>query len=72
MQSYGSLEEVINPYPLLDKFKSFGFEVSEFDGHEIDDIKSKLIKRILHVVLQMEFQILYRLKWRHLKYILMS
>ena len=47
MQSYGSLEDVINPYPLLDKFKSFGFEVSEFDGHKIDDIKSKLTKRNL-------------------------
>lgn len=45
MQSYGALEEVINSYPLLDKFKSFGFEVSEFDGHSVFDIKQTISKR---------------------------
>ncbi|MDC3146804.1 transketolase [Alphaproteobacteria bacterium] len=45
MQSYGALEEVVNSYPLLDKFKSFGFDVSEFDGHSILDIKKTISKR---------------------------
>jgi len=38
LQSYGQVSEVLNLEPLLDKWSSFGFAVSEVDGHNIDDL----------------------------------
>ena len=39
LQIDGTIEEVMNSYPIDDKFKSFGFHVIQIDGHDIDQIK---------------------------------
>lgn len=49
LQIDGSVEKVMNIYPLKQKFESFGFEVLEVDGHDIEELinvfeKSKNIK----------------------------
>lgn len=49
LQIDGKIEDVINPYPIDDKFKSFGFEVLNVDGHSIEELievfeKAKTIK----------------------------
>jgi len=41
-QSYGSNREILDLEPLLDKWKSFGFDASEFDGHDIQQMKKSL------------------------------
>ena len=41
-QSYGNTSEVLDLEPLNDKLVSFGFNVSEVDGHNIDKIKVSL------------------------------
>ena len=38
LQSYGSVEEVLNLEPLLDKLESFGFSVREVDGHDVQKL----------------------------------
>ena len=45
IQSYGFTEEVADLEPLVDKWKAFNFNVSEVDGHNIEDIRSVLKKR---------------------------
>lgn len=35
LQSYGTVAEVLNMEPLADKWRSFGFEVLEVDGHNV-------------------------------------
>ena len=42
IQSYGKTTEVLNLEPLKDKWKSFGFDVTEINGHDI----KKLIKNL--------------------------
>jgi transketolase len=42
-QSYGRTSEVLDLEPLADKWKSFGFEVREVDGHNVEEIE-KLTK----------------------------
>lgn len=44
MQSYGTTNQVMNLEPLADKWKSFGFVISEVDGHNVDELKSNLTK----------------------------
>lgn len=49
LQIDGTIEEVMSSYPIDEKFKSFGFEVIEVDGHQIDQLieafeKAKTIK----------------------------
>jgi transketolase len=44
LQSYGLTKEVLDLEPLVDKWKSFGFETVEMDGHNIAEIKSVLNK----------------------------
>ncbi|MBT5834768.1 MAG: transketolase [Deltaproteobacteria bacterium] len=44
LQSYGPVKEVLNLEPLVDKWKSFGFEVREVDGHDINAMQSLLEK----------------------------
>ena len=39
IQSYGFVNEVLNLEPLKDKWKSFGFEVSEVNGHDVKNLK---------------------------------
>ena len=41
-QSYGSTSEVLNLEPFVDKWKSFGFAVTEVDGHDINELRSTL------------------------------
>lgn len=38
LQIDGTIEEVMNSYPIDDKFRSFGFQVINIDGHDIDEI----------------------------------
>ena len=45
IQSYSFTREVLDLEPLKDKWKSFGFEVSEVNGHDVR-IKKKF-KKIL-------------------------
>jgi transketolase len=35
LQSYGTTKEVLDMEPLADKWRSFGFEVTEVDGHDV-------------------------------------
>ena len=50
LQIDGKVNEVMNIYPINQKFKAFGFEVIEIDGHDIKQIidaleKAKTIKQ---------------------------
>ena len=39
LQIDGKIEDVMSSYPIDEKFKSFGFNVIQIDGHNIDEIK---------------------------------
>lgn len=41
-QSYGTTFEVQDLEPLADKWKAFGFEVKEVDGHNVEELRSAL------------------------------
>lgn len=41
-QSCGALDEILPLYPLEDKWKAFGWHVMEMNGHDMNDIVSKL------------------------------
>ena len=41
-QSYGSTFEVQDLEPIGDKWRSFGFDVAEVDGHSVDELQSTL------------------------------
>ncbi len=38
LQIDGTIEEVMSPYPIDEKFRSFGFEVIHINGHDIEEI----------------------------------
>lgn len=38
LQLDGSLEEVMSSYPIGDKFRAFGWDVLEIDGHDVEQI----------------------------------
>lgn len=38
LQIDGTIEEVMSPYPIDEKFRSFGFQIIKIDGHNIDEI----------------------------------
>lgn len=38
LQIDGTIEEVMNSYPIDEKFKSFGFQIINIDGHDIEEI----------------------------------
>ncbi len=38
LQIDGSVDKVMSPYPIDEKFKSFGFQVINIDGHDIEQI----------------------------------
>ncbi len=42
LQIDGDITTVMNPLPFDDKFKAFGWNVVEIDGHDFDDIKKAL------------------------------
>ena len=39
IQSYGFVNEVLDLEPLADKFRSFGCETVEIDGHDYDSLR---------------------------------
>lgn len=41
-QSYGAISEVWDLEPLADKWRSFGFAVSEVDGHDVGQLRAAL------------------------------
>ena len=38
LQIDGSVEDVMSPYPITDKFEAFGWQVITMDAHDFDDI----------------------------------
>ena len=44
LQSYGPVPEVLELEPLVDKWRCFGFEVQEVDGHDIQALKNMIVK----------------------------
>ena len=44
IQSYSFTKEVLDLEPLKDKWRSFGFDVSEVNGHNIKQLKNNLKK----------------------------
>ena len=42
LQIDGRIADVIDPYPIPDKFKAFGLHVEEIDGHDFDQIEAAL------------------------------
>ena len=42
IQSYGFVSEVLNPEPMVDKWRSFGFVVQEINGHDVSELKKQL------------------------------
>jgi len=45
IQSFGSTAEVLNLDPLADKFRAFGWETLEVDGHDHDQLAAALSKQ---------------------------
>lgn len=45
LQSYGSTKEVLDLEPLADKWRSFGFQTEEIDGHDVAALEG-LVKRL--------------------------
>lgn len=45
LQSYGLTKEVLDLEPLADKWKAFGFEVVEVDGHDMKALEN-LVTRL--------------------------
>lgn len=43
LQIDGELKEVMSPYPINDKFKAFGWEVRQIDGHNFEEIESAVL-----------------------------
>ncbi len=42
IQSFGSVDEVLNLHPLAEKWRAFGWAVSEIDGHNFEQIVAAL------------------------------
>ena len=40
LQIDGPVERVMNPYPILDKLRAFGWEAVEIDGHDFDQLEA--------------------------------
>ncbi len=43
LQAMGKVKEILNIEPLKDKWKAFGWEVREIDGHNFEEIEKSLI-----------------------------
>jgi transketolase len=50
MQSFGTVSAVRSLDPLADKFRAFNWDVTEVDGHSIDELQSQLSKSNLGVL----------------------
>ena len=46
IQSYDFVDKVLNLEPLKKKWESFGFEVSEINGHDVKNLKANLKKNL--------------------------
>jgi len=46
MQIDGTIEEIISLEPIADKWRAFGWEVFEMNGHDWDDIEKNINKGI--------------------------
>jgi transketolase len=44
IQSYGFTDEVLPLEPLIDKWRAFGFETVEIDGHDVEDLRRTYAK----------------------------
>ncbi len=44
LQIDGKIEDVCSPYPIVDKFKAFNFNVIEIDAHNFDEIEAAFNK----------------------------
>lgn len=42
LQIDGEIKDVLNSYPITEKFKSFGFNVLEINGHNFNEIEKAL------------------------------
>jgi len=43
LQAMGEIKDILNIEPLKDKWEAFGWDVTEIDGHNYDDIKNALL-----------------------------
>lgn len=48
LQGMGKIKGILNIEPLKDKWKAFGWEVREIDGHNFEEIERSLITPALH------------------------
>lgn len=48
LQAMGKVEEILNIEPLKDKWKAFGWEVREINGHNFEEIEKSLISSPFH------------------------
>ena len=44
LQIDGRVEDVMSPYPIVDKLKAFGWEGAEIDGHDFEQMESAFAK----------------------------
>ena len=44
LQIDGRVDEVMSPYPIVDKLKAFGLEVAEVDGHDFEQLEAAFAK----------------------------
>ena len=44
LQIDGNIADVMSPYPIPEKLRSFGFEVAEIDGHDFDQMEEAFAK----------------------------
>ena len=44
LQIDGKVSDVMSPYPIAEKFQSFGWEVTEIDGHDFEQIEAAFAK----------------------------
>ena len=49
LQSYGPVSEVLNMEPLGDKWRSFGFEVIDVDGHDVSALENVMKQLPLNI-----------------------
>jgi transketolase len=42
LQIDGKIEDVMSPYPIVDKLEAFGFQVASIDGHDFDQIEAAM------------------------------
>lgn len=44
LQIDGPVDQVMSPYPIVDKLKAFGLEVAEVDGHDFEQLEAAFAK----------------------------